>query len=267
MLRQINIKPEDKADIYKGSRTYGCGRINNDDFLYLIDKENSCALQLPEKYKDTPLILYHDCGGYQDGLIMVSLLPMDLPLQYHHEFADAAGLWGWIDLEGNEVIPPQYVYALSFEDGLAIVCAGSWDVSDGEYWCNNERWGAIDHTGAPVIPLQYEGVCRIEDTSRYYLCHRISDDINSDCIYDIEEGREIADCHFYYDGGYYGNSVFIDQECIIFQFSDVYDGTPYISIYDTEQHRWLLDRADLTHTHNVRLEGTGANRHAIWDED
>ena len=112
-MEKIRLKETDNAYIRDGNRGgLGCGIVNNDGYLYLIDESKREAYRLPEKNKDTRLILYHPCGGYQDGLIMVSTLG-EIDLRYHHDFYDTAGMWGWIDLEGNEVIPPQYVFAMS----------------------------------------------------------------------------------------------------------------------------------------------------------
>ena len=140
-MEKIILTENDKVFIFDGGNGgIGCGSINDNSELYFIDTNNGEAFRLPEKYRDTPIILYHPCGGFQEGMIMVSLLG-EIHLQYHHTFGDTAGIWGWINLDGNEVIPPQYVYAMSFFDGRAIVCKGDWEVDERErYWCNNEQW-------------------------------------------------------------------------------------------------------------------------------
>ena len=50
-------------------------------------------------------------------------------------------MWGWIDIEGNEIIAPKYVYATNFDGDYAIVCKGQWTIDNqGKYWCENEQW-------------------------------------------------------------------------------------------------------------------------------
>lgn len=50
--------------------------------------------------------------------------------------------WGYVDKNGEEVIPCQYVYAWEFKDGLARAEKG-------------DKWGYIDKKGAEVIPFIY----------------------------------------------------------------------------------------------------------------
>lgn len=53
--------------------------------------------------------------------------------------------WGFIDLEGNYVINPQFDHAKHFTEGLAPVC-------------QDNKWGYIDLSGKIVIPMQYKSV-------------------------------------------------------------------------------------------------------------
>lgn len=67
------------------------------------------------------------------------------------------GKWGFVDLEGKEIIAPKYKDAKSFSNGLAAV-------SDGE------KWGFIDSAGNLVIDYLFyggdyfndEGCCMVE---------------------------------------------------------------------------------------------------------
>ena len=87
---------------------------------------------------------------------MVSLLG-EINLSYYHDLYDVAGLWGWINLEGKEVIEPKYVYAMNFCGDYAIVCKGNWTIDDnGKYWCYNEQWGVIDKNENEIVPLIYD---------------------------------------------------------------------------------------------------------------
>jgi len=58
--------------------------------------------------------------------------------------------WGYIDTEGNEVIPPKYDNALPFSEGLAAVGYGKLGDS-------SSKWGFIDKSGNEVIPIIYSG--------------------------------------------------------------------------------------------------------------
>ena len=150
-LNNVFIKQYDYVD------NKAVGTIGDSDELYLIDRANQTAYLLPEKYQNTPIIIYHPCGGYDDsGLIMVSLLG-EIDLSYYHDLYDVAGLWGWINLDGKEVIKPKYVYAMNFCGDYAIVCKGNWTVdSNGKYWCYNEQWGVIDKNENEIVPLMYD---------------------------------------------------------------------------------------------------------------
>ena len=52
------------------------------------------------------------------------------------------GKWGFIDLQGEFVIEPQYICARSFSNGLAAVYDGN-------------AWGFIDTDGKLAIPYQF----------------------------------------------------------------------------------------------------------------
>ena len=79
-------------------------------------------------------------------------------LAYYSDNEHYAGLWGFIDELGKEIIEPQYIYAMDFEDGLAVVCKGEWKETNGKYWNNGELWGVIDINGKEVIPCQYDEI-------------------------------------------------------------------------------------------------------------
>lgn len=216
----------------------GCGDVNNDGHLYFIDTEKMEAYRLPDKYKDTPIVLYHPCGGYQEGLIMVSLMGK-VSLQYHHDFYDVAGLWGWIDLNGNEVIPPQYIYAMSFYEGRAIVCRGTWTVNkQGKYWSEDERWGIIDRSGDEIVPCMYDEIYDIDETDRFVLCHKGGWKKGKYCIYDIDEHREITDIDFNFDNGYMFNSCFFVDDCICFDEHIPGEEKDYLYVYSIEGNNW-----------------------------
>ena len=241
-MEKIRLTEADYIFIRDDSNTVGCGSINNDGHLYFIDVEKGEAYRLPDKFKDTPIILYHPCGGFQEGLIMVSLLG-EIDLQYHHTFGDTAGMWGWIDLEGNEIIPPQYVYAMSFFEGRAIVCKGDWTIdANGRYWCDNEQWGIIDKSGKEIVPCQFDEIFDIEGTERYILCHKGGWQDGSNCIYDVELGEVLLDLDFDFDNGYMFNECFFTNESICFDEHIPGKGIDYLYVYSIEEKKWIVYR-------------------------
>jgi len=63
-----------------------------------------------------------------------------------------AGNWGYIDIHGNIIVEPQYVYTAGFYNGggeRAIVAR----LINGKLY-----WGAIDRTGKEIIPCTYESL-------------------------------------------------------------------------------------------------------------
>ena len=62
-------------------------------------------------------------------------------------------LYGYLDLDGNQVIPCQFVYAYWFSEGLAAVAIRE------DY---SRKYGYIDKTGKIVIPCQWENAYSFE---------------------------------------------------------------------------------------------------------
>jgi hypothetical protein len=63
---------------------------------------------------------------------------------------------GFINEKAEVVIPAQFEWAFSFEDGVAVVCEGATPVKHGEYTLlEGGRWGAIDRTGKIIIPVTH----------------------------------------------------------------------------------------------------------------
>ncbi|MBR2246655.1 MAG: WG repeat-containing protein [Bacilli bacterium] len=219
-LDEVFNKQEDYID------DKAVGHYKNDGKLYLIDRKNKVAYLLPEKYQNTKIILYHPCGGYDDsGMIMVSLLG-DIELSYYHDLSDTAGMWGWIDLDGNEVITPKYVYAMNFFGDYAIVCKGDWTVdSNGKYWCNNEQWGVIDKNEKEVVPIKYDDeITFVSEDKVAVKDGHFEDDKWIDGtwrVFDIKQGKEI----------------FTTEDSL--RYSEYKDG--YLTICDSECHIYLYD--------------------------
>lgn len=94
---------------------------------------------------------------YKDGKASGSYTDVDIITDDKIIAVCKDGKWGFVDLEGNEVIAPSYAEAKSFSNGLAAV-------SNGEYW------GFIDSAGTLVIDYTFfgadyfnsEGCCMVE---------------------------------------------------------------------------------------------------------
>ena len=103
-----------------------------------------------DRYDNTivPFGQFEDAGSFSEGLAAVRVGDW----RY--------GQWGFIDREGNEVVPLGYNYARSFSEGLAVVAShgrvvdGSHDRTERLQW----NWGVIDREGNEVVPLIYDHV-------------------------------------------------------------------------------------------------------------
>ncbi len=110
-----------------------------------------------------------------------------IPLKYDFALCFSEGLanvglngqYGFIDKHENIIIPFKYDFAFEFQDGLAKVE-------------KNGLWGYIDRYGQEIIPIQYEyldffedGVCKfqIDSDDKFGLLGKSGNEILS-CIYD-----------------------------------------------------------------------------------
>lgn len=184
--------------------------LRNDGNLYLVDGEKKIAYKLPERYKNTPVFAGQYTGDYDEknGLIKVSLMHY-FDLHYHRQFGEIGGLWGWINLDGEEVIKPEYAYVSRFENGLVTVCkADEWyEVEPGRYWCENEKWGVIDETGKEVIPFLYDEILFFDNIyhedagTKFFRAHVGGWENGSDCILD-DKGEVVLMLDFELDRDY-----------------------------------------------------------------
>jgi hypothetical protein len=119
-----------------------------------------------------------------EGMFRVSDLDMggfwgSNSLAYFSDYDTNAGVWGYVDSTGKEIIKPQYIYAFDFENGYALVCKGwwykdkKWDTASktGGYWTDTELWGFIDKTGKEVVPCQYDEIKYFYDNTKYLQAH------------------------------------------------------------------------------------------------
>lgn len=131
--------------------------VNRNDTWYYIDKLGNETAIRPSGSEQN----YQEVGTFSEGLCKVSSLKLRLmDLAYYSDNQDIAGLWGFIDETGHEIIPLQYIYANDFSGGIAIVCKGKWtiDEKDNKYWTEEELWGAIDKEGNEQIPFVFDEI-------------------------------------------------------------------------------------------------------------
>ena len=64
------------------------------------------------------------------------------------------GMWGFVNLDGELVIPYKYHYVRSFHDGLAMVKLRG-------------KWGYIDWFGNELIPLEFDEVTSFRDSHAF----------------------------------------------------------------------------------------------------
>lgn len=76
-------------------------------------------------------------------LFLCLLLAASAAGQVLTQVQDASGKWGYVDAQGNTVIPCKYDWAGSFREGLARVGL-------------NGKWGFIDQQGNTVAPCKYD---------------------------------------------------------------------------------------------------------------
>jgi len=217
--------------------------LNPADPLYLFDTKNKVATTIPEQYQKTPVIYYPPCGGYSEGLVMVSTMG-ELDLQYHHNRRACAGMWGWLDTEMNTVIEPQYVFALNFYGGRALVCKGEWDIKevDGkpQYWCENEQWGVIDKTGKEIVPCRFDELYEIDNTDRLYFVHEGGWENGHYAVFDTQEQKILFELDFNFDMGYMFNECFVDDnDLLVFADHLPGKGEDLIYVYDLHEKKFV----------------------------
>ncbi len=175
-------------------------------------------------------------------------------------------MWGWLDNKLSEVIPPQYIFAMNFEGGRAIVCKGEWAVNEKDkYWCEDERWGVIDLNGNEVIPCKFDELYEIGGTDRLYFIHEGGWDNGHYGIFDIVEQAVILELDFDFDMGYMFNECFVaEKDILVFDEHLPGEGKDLITAYDLHVKKYLLHQKENTdRTYNgektltVKNEETG----------
>ena len=159
--KDMNIVIEPK---YKTARDFENGvavvsiwdEVSNIKKYLLVDK-NGNEYFFENEYKRVSV-------NYE-GMFMVSDRE-EIELAFYSDYEEDAGVWGYADSTGKEIVKPQYIYAFDFENGVALVCKGEWTIdkkwdneyNTGRYWTETEIWGMIDKTGKEVVPFIFDEI-------------------------------------------------------------------------------------------------------------
>ena len=152
----------------------GKARACRDGIWFYIDREGN-ETELKEKERQ-----YQDEGNLSEGMRRVSTLKLGfMDLAYHSDYSEIAGIWGFVNENGEEIVRPQYIYAQDFDRGIAIVCKGEWTRDKkweegghkGKYWTEEELWGAIDKDGNEVIPFIFDEIKDFWTEEPVYMAH------------------------------------------------------------------------------------------------
>lgn len=79
---------------------------------------------------------------------------------------DVSFLWGFVDRSGKWVIPPQYTDFFASDTNTAYQVFGPLGLAA---VCRDGKFGAIDRTGAVVIPFQYDELWPVNDGLMVFL--------------------------------------------------------------------------------------------------
>ena len=232
----VEIKIQNMDDVfckqYAFVDGYCLGTIKGYDGIYLICQETQTAKKLPEEYQNTPIYISPDCGGYKNGLIMVSKMG-EMDLAYFHNKDGCAGLWGWIDKDFNIVIEPQYIFAENFYEGKANVSKGKWiQLDNGRYDWENEAWGIINMQGEIIVPCKYDELYQIDDSENLYLAHKDGWENGNYCIVDSNTQEEILQLDFDFDAGYMFNEMFVSDDNLFFVNHLAGEGKDLVYVYN-----------------------------------
>ena len=135
---------------------------------FFIDRSGN---EIPSPLLDT-LKNYSSVGAYAEDTVRASTLNLTaFDLADHTVYDGLAGMWGYADKDGNEIVAPRFVYACDFHNGIAVAAEGEWKKltykedkeNAGLYRAFNIRWGAIDRKGSTVLPFIYDDIQRFDN--------------------------------------------------------------------------------------------------------
>lgn len=187
---------------------------------------------------------YQDVGEFSEGMCKVSTLKFGfMDLAYHSDYEEIAGIWGFINEAGEEVIVPQYIYAEDFCGGVAVVCKGKWTIdkkwdnkyNTGRYWTEEELWGAIDKDGNEVVPFIFDEIKHFWDIDDVFMVHYGGWKDGHWGVID-NHGNWLADPMFEEIGYEYHDGLFAFYKEDKWESVDV-----SLGIYDLKQHKVIFE--------------------------
>lgn len=159
--------------VYEYAKDFHCGKaiVERGGKDYFIDKVGKETLIVSPSGRR-----YEEICDFAEGLCRVSVLKLRSgDLQYYSDHESAAGIWGYVDESGKEIISPQYIYAYDFCDGIAFVCKGEWmrdeKRDNSRYQTEEELWGAIDKNGNEVIPCIFDDFQSLDEETEIFAVH------------------------------------------------------------------------------------------------
>ena len=149
----------------------GFAKVKQNDKWFLINKQQNKVIEFKSKIGNKE---YQRIDDYYEGRCKVST--QNINLAYASDYDDIAGIWGFINEKGEELIAPQYIYANDFGKGIAIVCKGKWTKegkwkATGKYWTDTELWGAIDKNGNEAIPFIFDEIIEFYEFNEAFIAH------------------------------------------------------------------------------------------------
>jgi len=215
---------------------------------------------------------YPNLGAYGDRMLLFSTMDFSgHKLAYYHEYEFAAGWWGYLDENGKEAIPPQFIFAFEFADGRARVCRGKWkegyDGRKDRYGSDEELWGYIDKNGNEVIPCIYDEISEFWDEdhtiTEVFAAHTGGWEDGKWGIMD-RNGNWIVEPLFPQMGYFYKDGLidFSDGE-------DDKNGELFYGVYDIFRHRLILEPKfiDISFSDNGTIIAQSSDGWAVYNRD
>ena len=92
---------------------------------------------------------FHEVKDFSEGLAAVAIYNRK-GLYYPRTNSTLLSLWGYIDKEGNFVIPARFFHAFSFVNGVARFWTGP--------WASQNKYGIIDKTGKEIVEPKFDKI-------------------------------------------------------------------------------------------------------------
>ncbi len=231
----------------------GFAKAVKDDETQFIDSKGNTLFD-PKNLTNNK---YTDIEDFSEGLCRVSTMGIsEKELVRRSKNGGLAGIWGYINQNGEEAVKPQFVYAEDFLNSFAIVAKGSWkfDSENYDYVAKNIRWGVIDKNGSEIIPFEFIEIKRmLSDKSMFAVCDDngrwgVADSYGSITFEPVFE--TVCDC-------YNGLIVFSNDR----EKAEHYDYELY-GIYDLNRKEILFD----SQFYKVSFEEDGLIKVAVFDK-